>query len=175
MVPLAPRVRLLAVRDRRRDAGWLKKFFRFRFSLVQTEKRTPPHSQPSSFSYLKKNVQQTIQQQYNEPFLAIVVDPHRTAAAGRVELGAFRAYPEGYKPPPSSSSSSSKKKTSSSSASSGSGRQTIPLSKVEDFGVHADRYYAMETEIFKSSLDAGVLGALWRRYWGAALAASPMA
>ena len=150
----------------------------FSISIFSRSNGKKNASSLSTFLFLlpqKKNVQQTIQQQYNEPFLAIVVDPHRTAAAGRVELGAFRAYPEGYKPPPSSSSSSSKKKTSSSSASSGSGRQTIPLSKVEDFGVHADRYYAMETEIFKSSLDAGVLGALWRRYWGAALAASPMA
>jgi hypothetical protein len=37
---------------------------------------------------------QNIQQQYQEPFLAIVVDPHRTIAAGKVEIGAFRTYPE---------------------------------------------------------------------------------
>lgn len=37
---------------------------------------------------------QSIQQQYQEPFLAIVVDPHRTIAAGKVEIGAFRTYPE---------------------------------------------------------------------------------
>jgi hypothetical protein len=29
-----------------------------------------------------------------EPFLAIVVDPTRTCAAGRVEIGAFRTYPK---------------------------------------------------------------------------------
>lgn len=32
-----------------------------------------------------------------EPFLAIVVDPVRTMASGKVEIGAFRTYPEGYK------------------------------------------------------------------------------
>lgn len=37
---------------------------------------------------------QMMQQQYSEPFLAIVVDPHRTIAAGKVEIGAFRTYPE---------------------------------------------------------------------------------
>ncbi len=37
---------------------------------------------------------QSTQQQYQEPFLAIVVDPHRTIAAGKVEIGAFRTYPE---------------------------------------------------------------------------------
>ena len=34
-----------------------------------------------------------------EPFLAIVVDPVRTMASGKVEIGAFRTFPEGYKPP----------------------------------------------------------------------------
>ena len=37
---------------------------------------------------------QATQQQYQEPFLAIVIDPHRTIAAGKVEIGAFRTYPE---------------------------------------------------------------------------------
>ena len=36
---------------------------------------------------------QSTQQQYSDPFLAIVVDPHRTIAAGKVEIGAFRTYP----------------------------------------------------------------------------------
>jgi len=193
LVPLAPGLRVLALRDRRRDAGWyflfsLSIFFLFLRGLKLWDaaccsRQTGPslaadqplargipgtrtrHFPKSKHSQKKKKKlsKQTIQQQYNEPFLAIVVDPHRTAAAGRVELGAFRAYPQGYTPPP-------EKKQEPSSTS---GRQTIPLSKVEDFGVHADRYYALETEVFKSPLDAGVLNALWRRYWGAALAASP--
>jgi COP9 signalosome complex subunit 5 len=37
---------------------------------------------------------QMTNQKYQEPFLAIVVDPHRTVAAGKVEIGAFRTYPE---------------------------------------------------------------------------------
>ena len=37
---------------------------------------------------------QMTQQQYLDPFLAIVVDPHRTIAAGKVEIGAFRTYPQ---------------------------------------------------------------------------------
>ena len=36
---------------------------------------------------------QMTQQQYLDPFLAIVVDPHRTVAAGKVEIGAFRTFP----------------------------------------------------------------------------------
>lgn len=56
-----------------------------------------------------------------EPFLAVVVDPVRTMSSGKVEIGAFRTYPEGYKPPDEGPSE----------------YQTIPLSKIEDFGVHA--------------------------------------
>lgn len=37
---------------------------------------------------------QLTNQKYQEPFLAVVVDPKRTEAAGKVELGAFRTYPE---------------------------------------------------------------------------------
>jgi len=33
-------------------------------------------------------------QMYLDPFLAIVIDPNRTISAGKVEIGAFRAYPE---------------------------------------------------------------------------------
>ena len=37
-------------------------------------------------------------QMYQEPFVAIVIDPTRTAASGKVHLGAFRTYPEGLCP-----------------------------------------------------------------------------
>ena len=40
-----------------------------------------------------------LNQQYQEPWLAIVVDPVRTASTGKVEIGAFRTYPQGFKPP----------------------------------------------------------------------------
>ena len=43
------------------------------------------------------------QQQYLDPFLAIVVDPHRTIAAGKVEIGAFRTFPEVPKTAPAKS------------------------------------------------------------------------
>ncbi|KAF9618877.1 hypothetical protein IFM89_002745 [Coptis chinensis] len=42
---------------------------------------------------------QMLNQQFQEPFLAVVIDPTRTVSVGKVEIGAFRTYPEGYKPP----------------------------------------------------------------------------
>ena len=37
---------------------------------------------------------QMLNQQYQEPWLALVIDPTRTAATGKVEIGAFRTYPQ---------------------------------------------------------------------------------
>jgi len=52
--------------------------------------------------------------------------------------------------------------------------QTIPLSKIEDFGVHANSYYSLDISYFKSSLDAGLLDQLWGKYWVNTLASSPL-
>lgn len=101
---------------------------------------------------------QATQQMYQEPFLAIVIDPHRTIAAGKVEIGAFRTYPEGYKPPDAAPSE----------------YQTIPLNKIEDFGVHSDRYYPLDISYFKSSLDSYMLDLLWNKYWVNTLSSSPL-
>eukprot|EP00241_Pyramimonas_parkeae_P005163 CAMPEP_0114247656 /NCGR_PEP_ID=MMETSP0058-20121206/13141_1 /TAXON_ID=36894 /ORGANISM="Pyramimonas parkeae, CCMP726" /LENGTH=349 /DNA_ID=CAMNT_0001360981 /DNA_START=46 /DNA_END=1095 /DNA_ORIENTATION=- len=101
---------------------------------------------------------QMLNQQYQEPFLAIIIDPIRTVAAGKVEIGAFRTYPEGYKPPDEPASE----------------YQTIPLSKIEDFGVHAKQYYSLDISYFKSSLDTDLLSLLWNKYWVNTLSSSPL-
>lgn len=92
---------------------------------------------------------QMLNQNYQEPFVAIVVDPVRTVSAGKVCLGAFRTYPKGYKPPNEEPSE----------------YQTIPLNKIEDFGVHCKQYYALEVSYFKSALDRKLLDSLWNKYW----------
>ncbi|KAH0834961.1 Mov34-domain-containing protein [Lanmaoa asiatica] len=88
-------------------------------------------------------------QQFQDPFVAVVIDPNRTISAGRVDIGAFRTYPKDYTPQTSSASE----------------YQSIPLAKIEDFGAHANQYYQLEVEIFKSSLDEELLGLLWNKYW----------
>lgn len=116
----------------------------------------------SKYTSTHPSTPQTIQQQFSDPFLAIVVDPHRTLAAGRVEIGAFRTYPEGARAPRAAAASSSS-------------RQTIPLAKVEDYGVHADAYYPLDVAVFAPTPAARALRGLWARYWAATLAASPLA
>ena len=92
-------------------------------------------------------------QSHQDPFVAIVIDPHRTAVAGRVEIGAFRTYPRGYTTPESAESSG----------------DLLPLDKVRDFGVHANRYYSLEVEYYRSPLDEVVIDEVWRSYWAEVL------
>ncbi|EFJ38541.1 hypothetical protein SELMODRAFT_73440 [Selaginella moellendorffii] len=101
---------------------------------------------------------QVLNQQYQEPFLAVVIDPTRTVSAGKVEIGAFRTYPQGYKPPDEPASE----------------YQTIPLNKIEDFGVHCKQYYPLDITYFKSSLDSHLLDLLWNKYWLNTLSSSPL-
>ncbi|ESK84340.1 cop9 signalosome complex subunit 5 [Moniliophthora roreri MCA 2997] len=97
-------------------------------------------------------------QLYQDPFVAVVIDPNRTISAGKVDIGAFRTYPENYKPPNVAQSE----------------YQSIPLSKIEDFGVHANQYYQLDVEIFKSKMDNQLLGMLWNKYWANTLSQSPL-
>ncbi|KAJ2003165.1 COP9 signalosome catalytic subunit rri1 [Coemansia thaxteri] len=104
---------------------------------------------------------QMLNQKFQEPFLAVVIDPKRTMSAGKVDLGAFRSFPEGYQPEEGRVTDSE-------------GFQAVPLNKIEDFGVHADRYYPLEVGYFKSSLDQRLMERLWRKHWVATLSQSPL-
>ncbi|KAJ1970642.1 DEAH-box ATP-dependent RNA helicase prp43 [Dimargaris xerosporica] len=101
---------------------------------------------------------QMINQQFQDPWVAIVVDPKRTMAAGKVDLGAFRTYPKGYQPPGVPASE----------------YQHVPLHKIEDFGVHCNQYYPLDVTYFKSALDTVVLERLWTKYWVNTLSQSPL-
>ncbi|KAE9420148.1 hypothetical protein Angca_008917 [Angiostrongylus cantonensis] len=121
---------------------------------------------------------QALNQQFQEPWVAIVVDPLRTMSAGKVglwsgycyqavlpllcvqvDIGAFRTYPQGYQPPVEEGPSE---------------YQSIPLSKIEDFGVHCKQYYSLDVNFFKSELDSHILSALWNTYWLDTLSSSPL-
>jgi len=119
------------------------------------------HSHPGYGCWLSGvdvNTQNT-QQMFQDPFLAVVIDPDRTISAGKVEIGAFRTFPEGYKPDTATDSE---------------GFQTIPNYKAEEFGAHADRYYPLEVSHYKSTLDTVLLSALWNKYWISTLSSSPL-
>eukprot|EP00127_Corallochytrium_limacisporum_P005904 Clim_evm49s214 gene=Clim_evmTU49s214 len=130
---------------------------------------------------------QRLHQEHEDPYVAVVIDPVRTQMAGKVELGAFRTYPEGHKPPSGSGGvddSGAKggavgKDSGTRSGATGSGisgggsalstTRNIPIEKVEDFGVHANQYYQLEVSYFISSMDKALFDALWVKYWVSSL------
>jgi COP9 signalosome complex subunit 5 len=109
---------------------------------------------------------QKTQQQFQDPFVAVVIDPDRTVSAGKVEIGAFRTFPDNYV--------KSKDQKSGTNSVGEDGFQTIPLGKIEDFGAHANHYYPLEVSHFKSTLDTKLLEALWNKYWVQTLSSSPL-
>jgi COP9 signalosome complex subunit 5 len=131
------------------------------------------HSHPGYGCWLSGidvNTQKT-QQQFSDPFCAVVIDPDRTVSAGKVEIGGFRTFPDSYVSDKEKSSGGSTMK---SGGAESDGFQTIPLGKIEDFGAHANHYYPLEVSHYKSSLDAKLLEALWNKYWVQTLSASPL-
>ncbi|KAL1838040.1 hypothetical protein VTJ49DRAFT_3113 [Mycothermus thermophilus] len=106
-------------------------------------------------------------QQMQGPMVAIVIDPDRTVSSNRVDIGAFRAYPLNYKGPTAATSAAP---TTTSTSSTG----TVPLTKVTDFGAHADKYYALRVEHYRSGLDGRLLERLWNKYWVQTLAQNPL-
>ncbi|GKU17784.1 unnamed protein product [Fusarium langsethiae] len=102
---------------------------------------------------------EAMQQQFQDPFLAVVIDPDRTINSGKVDIGAFRTYPADYKP---------------SGAVTSDGFQAVPLAKAAEFGAHASRYYSLEVSHFKSSLDSHLLELLWHKYWVQTLSQNPL-
>ncbi|KAK0404714.1 hypothetical protein QR680_017594 [Steinernema hermaphroditum] len=101
---------------------------------------------------------QSLNQQFQEPFVAVVIDPIRTISAGKVDIGAFRTYPKGFQPADEAPSE----------------YQSVPLNKIEDFGVHCKQYYSLEVSYFKSVLDTKLLEALWNTYWVNTLASNAL-
>ncbi len=90
---------------------------------------------------------QRMHQMLEDPYLGIVVDPLRTMSSGEVSIGCFRAYPESYKEGKATEV------------------ESIPLAKIEEFGLHANEYYKLESSFFKSKTDQDLLERLWTRYW----------
>ncbi|KAJ2794352.1 COP9 signalosome catalytic subunit rri1 [Coemansia guatemalensis] len=109
---------------------------------------------------------QALHQAHEDPFLAVVIDPKRTMSAGKVDLGAFRTLPEDHASGSSGDGGSNNAETG--------GYQSVPLSKIEDFGVHSAKYYPLEVSYFKSTLDQRLMERLWRKHWIKTLTQSPL-
>lgn len=78
-----------------------------------------------------------------------MIDPFKTSSSGKVEIGAFRTYPNGFVP----------------SSAEESEFQSVPIEKIEEFGVHSKKYYSLDVSYFKSSLDQALIEMLLQKYW----------
>lgn len=124
------------------------------------------HSHPGYGCWLSGiDVSTQMMQQMSDPFVAVVIDPERTISTGKVEIGAFRTFPQGY---------NQRGDKAGGDVSEDNEYQSIPLNKIEDFGAHASQYYALEVSHYKSTLDAKLLSLLWNKYWVATLSQSPL-
>lgn len=106
------------------------------------------------------------------PWVALVVDPKQTMASGKVEIGAFRTYTDEYVEKQAAAAAAGA--TAASTQSSGPQRQSVPRAKLEEFGLHANEYYQLSVELFKTSLDTQLINLLWSKYWVNTLTASPL-
>uniref|UniRef100_A0A7S3PF33 COP9 signalosome complex subunit 5 n=2 Tax=Aplanochytrium stocchinoi TaxID=215587 RepID=A0A7S3PF33_9STRA len=95
------------------------------------------------------------------PWLAIVVDPLRSLAKGRPELGAFRVYPPDYTAPSNETPD---------------GRiLTDDKSRVERWGSCWNRYHTLEISFFLSSLSSNVLSIISKNVlWMNSLTSTPI-
>jgi len=91
-------------------------------------------------------------------FYFVQIDPNRTISAGKVDIGAFRTYPPSYTPPSAAASE----------------YQSIPLSKIEDFGVHCESVLSTRRWGVHEWAGQRMLGLLWNKYWVNTLSQSPL-
>jgi proteasome lid subunit RPN8/RPN11 len=112
-------------------------------------------------------------QQLQGPMVAIVIDPDRTVSANKVEIGAFRTFPQDYTPSNATTSTSTSSSTNQQQQQQQQ-QQSVPLAKAADFGAHAAKYYSLEVEHFRSTLDSKLLELLWNKYWVSTLAQNPL-
>jgi len=114
-------------------------------------------------------------QEFQDPFVAIVIDPKKTFSSGTVDIGAFRTYPRGnvnsQQATSSTSVSASKRSSKTDQALSTPVKSStsdndddlaalLPSNKVKDFGVHRDDYYPLKVSFFKTKFDGALLEAM---------------
>lgn len=99
---------------------------------------------------------QRLNQNFQDPYLAIVVDPLRTKSQGIVEIGAFRTYPDDFKHEGSRKDTPTTK---------------LPAEKQQDFGAHCESYYALDISIYQSAQDKLVTNLLSHETWISGLTA----
>ncbi|GEQ70752.1 hypothetical protein JCM33374_g4431 [Metschnikowia sp. JCM 33374] len=95
---------------------------------------------------------QSLNQKFQDPYLAIVVDPARSSNQGKVEIGAFRTFPVGYV-------DGTKKKENDTGSAVGT------KGSAQDMGAHSDQYYSLDIKLFKGPQDDEIVNSILDKSW----------
>lgn len=108
------------------------------------------HSHPNYGPWLSKiDIETQKIMQYNDPMIAIVIDPIRSFLSGTVDIGAFRTCDPDQNPQQNEIQDGS----------------LIPKEKVKDFGKHFMEYYSLEVELFMNQSDYDLIEEIWTSFW----------
>lgn len=95
---------------------------------------------------------QSLNQNFQDPYLAIVVDPIRTVNQRKVDIGAFRAFPPGY--------TETNKLERVSKA-----MPHVAKSKKQDYGTHAEEYYPLNISFYQAYHDEMFIDLVLDKSW----------
>jgi COP9 signalosome complex subunit 5 len=112
---------------------------------------------------------QRLNQGFQDPYVALVIDPLRSIAAGRVCIGAFRVLETDEEE--LAAANAKRAQAAASAAGSGSAAgAAVPMAKLADYGKWADQYYELDTSFFHTETDARFLAA-YGSHWTAPITA----
>ncbi len=94
---------------------------------------------------------QKLNQDFHQTWVALVIDPIKTKAQQRVEIGAFRTLPTDYQ-------------------NENNLQMSVRTDKIEDFGVHMHKYYSLDIEIECDTMDKQVFDVISNNNWKSILA-----
>ena len=119
------------------------------------------HAYLSSTDVSTQLAWQRAEDPHGNPWLAIVVDPLRSLAKGKPELGAFRVFPPEYAAPANTAPD---------------GKVVMDASaRIERWGNAWNRYHTLEVEIAASGLGSAVLNTISQKFlWKGALTTTPI-
>lgn len=95
---------------------------------------------------------QSLNQNFQDPYLAIVLDPVQTANQKKIEIGAFRTFPVGHDDNNNMSRLGARKK--------------------RDLGAHSKLYYLLDVRLFKSPQDEALVDQILHKSWSSNLTPS---
>lgn len=103
---------------------------------------------------------QRAEDQNGNPWVAIVIDPLRSLAKNKPEIGAFRVYPPEYTAPLNETPD---------------GKIVSDDSRIKKWGAAWNRYYSLEVSYLMNSLSNDIMSNIQRKYmWMNSLVSSPM-